>query len=410
MPTETKINSRIQNKHDIEANWVNCTHIPLNGELIVYDREDQKINGSLPALPTGRTTRYSYVRYKIGDGVSTPNQLPFLSPSYNDLQDKPTITDTKVTNTLANTTKAYITGTTSATTNTGTQVFDTGVYLGTTAGTLVATKFDGTATNADKLNTDEGSTTQPVYFKNGIPVQTTYKLEKSVPSNAVFTDTHYSSMNVVGSSTATSNTTKSLTNGNVFLNSVENNVVTSSHKISGSGATTVTTDASGNIIVSSTNTTYAAAGASLGLIKSGGDVTVSDGVITVNDDSHNHIIANVDNLQTELDSKVISIYFNGNTPADVTHPYQNIYGYGFARQGNTLGQDEHSDNYYCVVDSQADLYIGKQVNNAKQATWYKAITTRNIANQSVLKAKQDEDGNTIKDTYIKKSSICWKTI
>ena len=51
------------------------------------------------------------------------------------------ITDTKVTNTLATTTKAYVTGTTSATTNTGTQVFDTGVYLDTTAGTLVAKTF-----------------------------------------------------------------------------------------------------------------------------------------------------------------------------------------------------------------------------------------------------------------------------
>ena len=50
-------------------------------------------------------------------------------------------TDTKVTNTLATTTKAYVTGTTSATTNTGTQVFDTGVYLDTTAGTLVAKTF-----------------------------------------------------------------------------------------------------------------------------------------------------------------------------------------------------------------------------------------------------------------------------
>ena len=62
----------------------------------------------------------------------------------------PANTDTKVTNTLATTTKAYITGTTSATTNTGTQIFDTGVYLDTTAGTLVATKFSGALSgNAD---------------------------------------------------------------------------------------------------------------------------------------------------------------------------------------------------------------------------------------------------------------------
>lgn len=52
--------------------------------------------------------------------------------------------DTKVTNTLATTTKAYVTGTTSSSTNTGTQVFDTGVYLDTTAGQLTATTFNGT--------------------------------------------------------------------------------------------------------------------------------------------------------------------------------------------------------------------------------------------------------------------------
>ena len=65
-------------------------------------------------------------------------------------------TDNNVTNTLATTTKAYITGTTSPTTNTGTQVFDTGVYLDTTAGMLTATTFkgnlSGTASNADKLD------------------------------------------------------------------------------------------------------------------------------------------------------------------------------------------------------------------------------------------------------------------
>jgi len=69
----------------------------------------------------------------------------------------PTNTDTKVTSTLATTTKAYVTGTTSATTNTGTQVFDTGVYLDTTAGQLTATTFkgalSGNASTATKLAT-----------------------------------------------------------------------------------------------------------------------------------------------------------------------------------------------------------------------------------------------------------------
>lgn len=47
----------------------------------------------------------------------------------------------------------------------------------------------GAANSANKLNTDAGSATHPVYFKDGVPVETTYTLGKSVPSDAKFTDT-----------------------------------------------------------------------------------------------------------------------------------------------------------------------------------------------------------------------------
>ena len=68
---------------------------------------------------------------------------------------------------------------------------------------------------------------------------------------------------------------------------------------------TITPDATNDkITIAATNTTYGAAGSSLGLVKSGGDVTISNGTITVNDDSHNHTIANVDGLQTALDGKL----------------------------------------------------------------------------------------------------------
>ena len=91
-------------------------------------------------------------------------------------------TDTKVTNTLGTTTKAYVTGTTSATTNTGTQIFDTGVYLSTTAGELVATKFTGTLNgnantatqfSANKDVTLTGDVTGTASSKAGWSVATT---------------------------------------------------------------------------------------------------------------------------------------------------------------------------------------------------------------------------------------------
>ena len=46
----------------------------------------------------------------------------------------------------------------------------------------------GPATSANKLNTDAGSDVNPIYFSNGIPVACTYSLNKTVPSNAIFTD------------------------------------------------------------------------------------------------------------------------------------------------------------------------------------------------------------------------------
>ena len=47
-----------------------------------------------------------------------------------------------------------------------------------------------------------------------------------------------------------------------------------------------------------------AAGTGLGFVKTGGDVTISDGVITVNDNSHAHTIENVTGLQAALNAKI----------------------------------------------------------------------------------------------------------
>lgn len=63
------------------------------------------------------------------------------------------------------------------------------------------------------------------------------------------TDTHYTAKLVTGKSKTNTDNNGSLTNGNVFLNLVENSTVHSSHTITGSGATTVTTDTVGNIVI-----------------------------------------------------------------------------------------------------------------------------------------------------------------
>ena len=66
------------------------------------------------------------------------------------------------------------------------------------------------------------------------------------------------------------------------------------------------------IAAGANNYTLPSAGTTLGGVKSGGDVTISSGVISVNDDSHNHVISNIDGLQDEL---------NGKSPINHSHLY-----------------------------------------------------------------------------------------
>ena len=73
----------------------------------------------------------------------------------------------------------------------------------------------------------------------------------ATPAN---TDTHYSAKNVLSNS-GTGQTNAGNTN-NPFLNLIENGAVRSSHQIKGGGSTTVTTDTNGNLVISSTNSTY----------------------------------------------------------------------------------------------------------------------------------------------------------
>ena len=57
-----QINTRIQHKHDIGANWLRATGFtPLAGEIIVYDPDET----------------HPYPRFKIGDGINNVNNLSF---------------------------------------------------------------------------------------------------------------------------------------------------------------------------------------------------------------------------------------------------------------------------------------------------------------------------------------------
>lgn len=96
--------------------------------------------------------------------------------------------------------------------------------------------------------------------------------------------------------------------------------------VAGSNITLTPDTTDDKVTISATNTTYSPAGSGLGLVKSGGDVTIADGTITVNDDSHNHTIANVDGLQAALDGKSDSDHthtVDSSLSSSSTNPVQN---------------------------------------------------------------------------------------
>ena len=72
--------------------------------------------------------------------------------------------------------------------------------------------------------------------------------------NTPNTDTHYSAKNVLSNSSSGQGNAENASNP--FLNLIENGAVRSSHQIKGGGSTTVTTDVNGNLVISSTNSTY----------------------------------------------------------------------------------------------------------------------------------------------------------
>lgn len=64
--SEKRIIGRAIQKHDIEENWLKATGFtPMQGEIIIYDIDEN----------------YNYERFKIGDGESNVNDLPFASIS-----------------------------------------------------------------------------------------------------------------------------------------------------------------------------------------------------------------------------------------------------------------------------------------------------------------------------------------
>lgn len=208
------------------------------------------------------------------------------------------------------------------------------------------TKLDGIAEGAEvnvQSDWNVTNTTSDAYIKNkptalladggNADTVNNHTVETNVPADAVFTDTVYTHPNYTAK-----------TNGLYKITVDNTGHVSGTKSVSKADITALGIPAQ--------DTTYSEAGTSLGLVKSGGDVTITSGVITVNDDSHNHIIGNIDNLQATLDSKVDSVDGKGLSTNDLTDTLKSNYDDAYT----------HSQQAHAPSDAEKNVIIGIQKN------------------------------------------------
>lgn len=166
-----------------------------------------------------------------------------------------------------------------------------------------------------------GSTTQPVYLNNGVITAIGHTIEVDVPSNAKFTDTTYTGGSGISVSGTTINHTNTVTAGVIGQKTNESvafggtidipyadydangHIVSKGERIvTLPAAPTTITGNAGTASKLQTARTITLAGDVSGSVSFDGSDNVSI-TTTVADDSHNHTIANIDNLQTTLNAK-----------------------------------------------------------------------------------------------------------
>lgn len=194
---ENIIKVRQKQRCDTEANWTSKNPVLLAGEI---------------AISSDKTGLM-----KVGDGKSLWTAIPYSKASLSKtdvttaLGYTPPTTNTTYsigTSSTAGIVKLY-TGTGSNTDGSMTQAAIKSALngksgMGHTHNYAGSGSAGGSANSAVKLDTaTAGSTTQPVYFSGGKPAVCTYTLGKSVPSNAVFTDTWRGIQNNLTSDSAT---------------------------------------------------------------------------------------------------------------------------------------------------------------------------------------------------------------
>ena len=296
---EKKIQARIRQKVDTKANWDKATNfVPLKGEYIYYS---------------------DLHKVKVGDGTTKVGALPFLADS-----------DSKVTS--------------------------------------VANHYTPAADSSAQLSIDASSTTAATW--NSTSLVTGVNLQRDakghvmgitvdsikMPANPnTDTNTHFTTGLYVGAANTKAN--GATTNGNTYLKAYDDNTKRAQFLIHGSGATSVSSDANGNITISSTDTntdTHFTTGLYVGKASEKSNSATTNGNTYLklfdNDTRRAQHLINGTGLTTVASDANGTITINSTLPTNLvtTDTEQTVTGtkHFNAITANTIGTGSDANNYF----------------------------------------------------------------
>ena len=294
----------------IEIN--NISHTATAGCVVFYGNEEFVFNGTNWEL-LGRDANYKVVQTAVADPSANGNATAFIDTISQDANGVISVTKKNVQfpTALKNPNELTIQKNgTKIDSYDGSATKTINITVPTTHSDVGAAAEDhthnyagsssagGAATSANKLNTNAGSETQPVYFSNGVPVNCTYTLGATVPSNAEFTDTKVASSvstskaYLLGSTSSTNTTGTTVKNTSVYMSAgklyVDGSEVASQTTINNtvSGLTTACNSLNTRVsyLEENSNSTGTVTSVKVtgGTGLSGGGTVTSSGTITLN--------------------------------------------------------------------------------------------------------------------------------
>ena len=350
-----ELQSRIIHKHDVAENWSKAENfIPKQGELIVYDTD----------------SNYTYERFKIGDGVTLVNNLPFMP----DPTDKMLV----VTGTLND-------GNTLTTDYTSEQIIAHIRNGGSTMLSLPSEELVLPLYMADCESTTNNPSTMVAY--GGVAINKT----EGCVQNRIFV--------VSGNTVVADNTpyepdfTGYLKNGDAYTKTeIDEKVVDLTEAIEGV-QTELDSKANKKLIVTgtisetdSTITTDYSSTEIIEYINGGGDTTLNlegVGVLPFMGTENDAVIYGTTLVGSEgITVQSVMISVSGNTGTDITQTYDPAKA-GFATTGNVYTKTEVDEKVVDLTEAIDDFAVGGHV-------WYgKTETAGDVVQKEVTTTTGD---------------------